>query len=458
MPNRITVDLSEIKEKVSAVISNSQGIENPKVDKLISDWYKAKTEYMIMFGGPIYEWPTPVSVKLDDKMKNDLFLNFYSEMQNLNPYNRDLIAFLIDNKESFWDNKVTHVSDYGDLGVKVGMKLIKAFKFFFEDKDLLRKVQDMASELIQKNTLTGKLCFSVHPLDFLSSSENTYNWRSCHALDGDYRSGNLSYMVDKSTFMVYIKGEESAQLPHFGDVLWNSKKWRMLINENEKHSVIFAGRQYPFDSKELLNLVGDIYNNILYTFKGYCYFSEWKNNYYEVGPNKEPLDNRYMTIKSPTGWDLISINKVVYAHEDALNYNDLLSSTCYTHPWHKSRSNSSQYIKPEMVVGGPVQCPCCGEKVLKATDRMMCSKCELEYDFDNDDIATCDCCGQRYWRDDGAYTEMGNNICPNCLVKYYVNCQCCGCLIHRDDAILFEDEVYCESCYNDIMEDIKDGK
>ena len=28
--------------------------------------------------------------------------------------------------------------------------------------------------------------------DYLSLSENAFNWRSCHALDGEYRAGNLS--------------------------------------------------------------------------------------------------------------------------------------------------------------------------------------------------------------------------------------------------------------------------
>lgn len=73
-------------------------------------------------------------------------------------------------------------------------------------------------------------------LRFLTSSVNTYNWRSCHALDGEYRAGNLSYMADNVTFMCYIKGEAKLQypfLPH--GISWNSKNgaclytWILLI-------------------------------------------------------------------------------------------------------------------------------------------------------------------------------------------------------------------------------------
>lgn len=84
--------------------------------------------------------------------------------------------------------------------------------------------------LIQEDKVTGILCLSIHPLDYLSLSENTYNWRSCHALDGEYRAGNLSYMMDNTTVVCYLKGEDEAELPHFpAEVKWNSKKWRMLL-------------------------------------------------------------------------------------------------------------------------------------------------------------------------------------------------------------------------------------
>lgn len=75
---------------------------------------------------------------------------------------------------------------------------------------------------------------------FLTSSVNTYNWRSCHALDGEYRAGNLSYMADNVTFMCYIKGEAKLQypfLPH--GISWNSKKWRMLVHMDPTDQICF---------------------------------------------------------------------------------------------------------------------------------------------------------------------------------------------------------------------------
>ena len=88
---------------------------------------------------------------------------------------------------SFYDNIVTD-SDYSPA--PKGMKLVRAFKYFEKNKIVLEEIQNLASRYLQEDKVKGTLCFSVHPLDFLSLSENTYNWRSCHSLDGEYRAGN----------------------------------------------------------------------------------------------------------------------------------------------------------------------------------------------------------------------------------------------------------------------------
>ena len=112
-----------------------------------------------------------------------------------------------------------------------GMKLLRAFKFFISDPDVLRDLQDKASMILQETKLSGYFYVSIHPLDYLSQSETTYNWRSCHALDGEYRAGTLSYMQDNVSLVCYIASDEKKQLPRFpAEVPWYSKKWRMMLH------------------------------------------------------------------------------------------------------------------------------------------------------------------------------------------------------------------------------------
>ena len=60
---------------------------------------------------------------------------------------------------------------------------------------------------VAENKIEGYLYLSVDPRDFLTLSENDSNWYSCQSLDGDYRSGDLSYMVDGTTIVAYLANE-----------------------------------------------------------------------------------------------------------------------------------------------------------------------------------------------------------------------------------------------------------
>ena len=126
---------------------------------------------------------------------------------------------------------------------------MKALKFFIDNEGALRHYQDRISNIIQANSFSGILCLSIHPLDYLSSSENMSNWRSCHALDGEYAAGNLSYMTDPSTIICYLKSndENDVILPMFPpDVPWNSKKWRCLLHFSDDKDMMFMSKHYPF--------------------------------------------------------------------------------------------------------------------------------------------------------------------------------------------------------------------
>ena len=200
-------DINEIKERFKEVIAYSQGIQNPEVDELFQKWFKAK-EYFIkaMNHELIYESPHKMTFSLDAKDKLfriDVFVDIVNERWN----NEDLADFIYYMRDSFFDNITTEDYEYKGQIIKKGTKLIRAFKYFEEDKYVLTEIQNHASRIIQEDKIEGTLCLSVHPLDYLSASENTYNWRSCHALDGDYRSGNLSYMVDNSTILCYLKAD-----------------------------------------------------------------------------------------------------------------------------------------------------------------------------------------------------------------------------------------------------------
>lgn len=455
----------DIREQFKTVISFSQGIPDPKVDYLFKEWEKNKARFIERFGGPIYEFPTPVEFTLDETQKRRKAMEFATTISDIfnNP---ELADFIDQNLDTFYENKVSK-----NLGKNIpeGMKLLKAFKFFESDKTALRNIQDMASHIIQENKIKGTLCFSVHPLDYLSSSENTYNWRSCHALDGEYRAGNLSYMVDTSTFMVYLKGADNQSLESFGGVLWNSKKWRMLIHANQSDDIIFAGRQYPFSSKNGIDTVLKVYNALMNkgvkTEDSIAYLLGYSNDVY--GPwhsdyidscNDIPLKCRYMVIDN----ELVDIERIVVEGKNSLNYNDILSSSCYKYPYYAIFKpwvyhSIENLINNPVIVGEEIPCLHCGEELIGNSETMRCYDCELKYGTEvNDTYSICDCCGGRIYLDDAISVDDGiDMICDSCFREHAFICENCGGVFYNTEKVFHSEKGdshwYCRDCFEDII-------
>lgn len=458
----------DIREQFKSVISYSQNIPDPKIDYLFKEWEYQKKRFIKRFGGLIYEWPTPIEFTLDDMQKRQRAMEFASTVSDT--FNNPVLAEFIDeNLDTFFENKVSK-----SLGENIpqGMKLLKAFKFFEPNKAALRNIQDMASQIIQENKIRGTLCFSVHPLDFLSSSENTYNWRSCHALDGEYRAGNLSYMIDNSTFMVYLKGADNQYLYGFGEVQWNSKKWRMLIHSNETDDIMFAGRQYPFSSKSGIDTVLNIYNNLIITeytnLLSPVKFGPWRADYidsyvpYDATDmnNTVSLSGKYLVYAN----QLIEINQIVHNGQNALNYNDVLHSTCYHYPYYTVFNpygyHSIDYILTHpVIIGAEVPCLHCGQELIRNPETMRCDDCELAFGTEeNDSYSTCDCCGARIYVDDAiSVGDDGDLICDSCFNSHAFVCDCCGGVFYEEEKVFIPDENdeengqwYCRGCYEDM--------
>ena len=374
----------------------------------------------------------------------------------------DLVDFIESNSDSFFDNVVT----VPYKTIQKGAKLVKSFKHFITNPQELRRIQDMASELIQKEKeIKGKLCFSVHPLDFLSSSENTYKWRSCHCLNGDHRAGNLSYMVDDCTFMVYIKGEDDCELPNFGNVRWNSKKWRVLFHGSE--NILFAGRQYPLLSKVALDFALSEYNLLLLKYRRSLPYSvnsslylPWRNTYIdqveiedEYCHDIEILIKKYLVYNK----ELVAISDVVKKGFGALNFNDVLESHCYKYPYYTFPINSfgvpAALIKNPLTIGDSITCLECGNDSITESEYMRCSDCQLEYgEADGEVIIQCDCCGRNIYADD-AYVEesTGDKLCVDCVKSECFTCAECEGLYYNNTERNYHsatDDYYCNYCFN----------
>lgn len=430
-------DSGEIKRQVAEVIAHSQNIDIDclhGLNQLIDDWQNNKKKFYRNMGyNLIRKSAEPVTFELDEKTRRERLANFISKVEDYYG-NRALATFLDDNFLDFYDNILQH--DYTvnyDKTIKAGSKIIKSFKYFVPEKDALRTIQDEASMLIQENKITGYLCVSIHPLDYLSSSENTYKWRSCHALDGDYRAGNLDYMIDDSTVICYIEGAENEKLPNFPEsVLWNSKKWRMLLHISSDRNLIFAGRQYPFESQTALAILRQEFIPMLINERS-AFISDWHNTILDSSnfnfPAVEDANTHNWSFTPgfrafiPNGIPMVD-NKVIRINKYHYHYNDLLYSTIYEKPYYLWTCNCD--ATTELHIGGDLKCVCCGKEHPFGSESMVCDDCYEKYV--NKDIMYCDCCERRIYpgEDYEILAHDGSIICHECAMNNTELCPECG--------------------------------
>ena len=428
------MNLSTKKQQVEQILVHSQDypFTSLELDPLLEKWYNAKAKYIARFGTTIWQSPEKITIKLTDEIKKKKFeslLCCLSDDDLMSKAENDITfeEFLRDNEAGFFENKVVY--PYPEIKVQKGMKLLKCFKYFLPSFTATRTIQDLASRFIQEDKIEGYLYLSVDPIDFLTMSESNSNWRSCHSLDGDYRAGNLSYMVDDTTIVAYLASDKKENLRALPtDLQWCSKKWRMLVHTNNFNSVIYYDRQYPFDSEILEVAVADILNGF---------------NHKTFNP---PNHNGFSTVRIP-GWaeslsldhnfilggnDCIYDTRDIVDTSDFLGYSDIILSPYYTPSTSLKKGNSyydvidTTEIKSKKIwdkefhkvydikIGEKVPCVKCGKHYIKRTDSFLCDDCIAVEDADEDFYLVCETCGSRIYDRDEAEIINGELTCKTC--------------------------------------------
>ena len=285
------------------------------------------------------------------------------------------------------------------------MRLLgKIVKMFNLDAEAFESFRLEHSRILNTKKLTGKLCLSIHPMDYMTMSMNKEKWTSCMnwSEPGGYRGGTVEVMNSNSTIVAYLKSDNNVLEWDDAPNSWNSKKWRILITMNDEH--ILAIKSYPYHNEELIKT---------------CL--EWMRHL--AGKNL----NTYMG----------SIIEVPYAstfkcEDNGQYYNiDMEDETamycdwgCATHygcfNLYSTYEESSEE-KPHRIIH-----KYCGERTC-----MICGSAN-EYYYDESYVACEDCCSNA---DDESYY-----------------CEECGNYVSEEDAIFIDGHAYCEDCIDRVAD------
>ena len=473
----VDFDIKDIQEKFNRIVKYSQHLDGEvNSDELFEDWRRNKSVFIQRWDGQLIKELGEMTFHLSDDQKAKVVNDVIEKIDEI--YQKsglgypdfkedDLIQFILMNQYNFFDNVTIDEYKNRDILVPKGMKILRAFKFFCNDKDLLNDIQSVASMAIQNDKITGTLCMSVHPLDYLSVSENVHNWRSCHALDGEYRAGNLNYMADPTTVVCYLKSNHKYELPRFPeDIKWNSKKWRVLLFFDDTYRFMMAGRQYPyFENSLLLPIKHEVERMFERKFSG------WFDQYVTSTTLHSFLDdenesNRYETPYAmkyiPVGQRLLRLKKFVQDEPGTLQFNDLLESTTYEYPYysfalernwrgdyyHEPSHVGGSYI-PKIRVGKKCTCLECGKEDITMSEAFLCKHCMIkEHQVgDSEEFGICHWCHEPFLWDEGGYLkgqyDESYPTCPSCMEDTGRSCSECGELYHES---ILDSEGLCPYC------------
>lgn len=241
------------------------------------------------------------------------------------------------------------------------------------------------SQILNQKQLSGTLCLSIHPLDYMTMSDNDCNWDSCMNWRdvGDYRRGTIEMMNSPSVIVAYL--ESSSPFYPLGDErTWSNKKWRKLFIATDDFITGIKG--YPYENDDLTITTISILKDLAEKNWGVSYWENWI---------RYPYDEFFQL---PNDKNI----KIVF-YTDAM-YNDFNS---YHYGYFSKELDDNIFYN----FSGASVCLSCGaiDASYEETYDLVCSNCCPSY--------TCESCGERVGREN--LIDIDDTlICQDCYNEF----------------------------------------
>ena len=143
------------------------------------------------------------------------------------------------------------------------------FQDFLETIERMRIIH---SQILNKKKIKGTLCLSIHPLDYMTMSDNNYDWSSCmrwretdESEAGCYHAGTIEMMNSNNVVVAYLEGKEKWYPFSLEDGNISNKKWRELFIVDHDFIIGIKGYPYIHDDleKQIMNILAEMATNTL---------------------------------------------------------------------------------------------------------------------------------------------------------------------------------------------------
>ena len=243
---------------------------------------------VVMKGGYIQQIGTPKEIYNNPELANvKKFIDSYEQITNIYyswmdaTLDKDervnccsMIEHCLDS-ESLVANKNVYMFDWGrksvtirrgphadtskPLELKSDMKLMrmmaKIVDWFELDKEAFEQFRILHSRVLNDRMINANITLSIHPLDYLTMSDNACDWESCMNWyqGGDYRLGTVEMMNSPVILEAYVESEHPYCPIDRDNRTWSNKRWRCLYIVNK--DIITEIKQYPYNNIYLRDYV-----------------------------------------------------------------------------------------------------------------------------------------------------------------------------------------------------------
>ena len=247
--------------------------------------------------------------------------------------------------------------------------------------------------------LKGELCLSIHPLDYMTMSDNDCGWDSCMSWYncGEYKQGTVEMMNSPCVIVGYLTNDDFkfGYCPEGANeeaYRWNSKKWRCLFVVD--HDFIISVRQYPYTNENLASAAVSKIAELMGWGKDLKPFVYDYNKYYSV--TKPP-----MVLDEETSVRFQFCTEHMYNDFGAWDHMALL------HPGITGNYEVSYYN-----YSGQPECVTCGDTNIYNDGDLRCPVCDPQ-----------DYC---YWCEERIHGEVyqtsdGHTLCEWCFDEHVVS-------------------------------------
>lgn len=283
-------------------------------------------------------------------------------------------------------------------GEKIMRALRKMVKLFNLSMDEFEEFRILVSRAIQKSEcVQGTLCLSIHPLDYMTMSDNSHNWSSCMSwqTEGSYRGGTIEMLNSHSTIVAYIKDEKTISLNGCDqkEYVWPSKRWRELyyIDDN----IITGIMGYPYQDEQVDSIVRNWLKELSH-FEG-DEVSILSSGYIK---KEDSYSNFEQEMKQPNEFKIIGTTQYMYNDFERISHKVFF------------KKDNDTARKFRFNYGGRIFCIGCGKEISEYNDGSLFGDCCVPG-------LRCCCCGKLIDEDYACYDNNGDVYCENCFADNF---------------------------------------